>query len=86
MFFLVTRTKLCHVLLQCELLRTPVVGGFGGLRLPLKASIALDLVGCKAVGAELEIFEASVQRGKAPEILQIGTDQETVSSASAKTC
>ena len=54
----------------------PVSGGFAGLVLPFRATAALDLIGCKAVGDELEIFEASVQRGKAPEILQIGTDQE----------
>lgn len=54
----------------------PVSGGFVGLALPFRATAALDLVGCKAVGEELEIFEASVQRGKAPEIIQIGTDQE----------
>ena len=54
----------------------PVSGGFAGLVLPFRATAALDLVGCKAVGDELEIFEASVQRGKAPEIIQIGTDQE----------
>ena len=54
----------------------PVSGGFVGLALPFRATAALDLVGCKAVGEELEIFEAFVQRGKAPEIIQIGTDQE----------
>lgn len=54
----------------------PVRGGFVGLALPFRATAALDLVGCKAVGEELEIFEAFVQRGKAPEIIQIGTDQE----------
>lgn len=54
----------------------PVSGGFAGLVLPFRATACLDLVGCKAVGDELEIFEASVQRGKAPEIIQIGTDQQ----------
>lgn len=54
----------------------PVSGGFVGLALPFRATAALDLVGCKAVGEELEIFEAFVQRGKPPEIIQIGTDQE----------
>ncbi|CAK9033414.1 General transcription and DNA repair factor IIH helicase subunit XPD (TFIIH subunit XPD) (ERCC2 homolog) (RAD3 homolog) (UV hypersensitive protein 6) (AtUVH6) (XPD homolog) (AtXPD) [Durusdinium trenchii] len=55
---------------------TPVLGGFAALRVPQRTAMALDLVGCSPVGEELEIFEASVQRGKAPEILQIGTDQE----------
>lgn len=54
----------------------PVSGGFAGVALPFRATAALDLVGCKPVGDELEIFEASVQRGKPPEIIQIGTDQE----------
>ena len=53
-----------------------VPGGFVGLLLPGPASAMVDLLGCVPVGGELEIFEADVQRGKPPALLQIGTDQE----------
>ncbi|CAJ1388569.1 unnamed protein product [Effrenium voratum] len=46
------------------------------LVLPSAANAALDLAGCAPVGQEMEIFEASAQRGKGAELLQIGTDQE----------
>ena len=52
------------------------VSGFAGLLLPFAASCMMDLVGCASVGGELEIFEADVQRGKPPAIVQIGTDQQ----------
>ena len=51
------------------------ITGFVGLLLPGTASALIDLVGCAPVGGELEVFEADVQRGKPPAILQIGTDQ-----------
>ena len=54
-----------------------VPGGFVGLLLPgTTASAMVDLLGCVPVGGELEVFEAEVQRGKPPALLQIGTDQE----------